>query len=445
MTEPNRGRTRALCALTMVVGLLAPVPARAQVAHEQVAGVEVRGAYLVHSVSATDPGNGGRVVVDRVDAFDPRGGLAIFEPASPAREVFDYGGVDEKTSQLTDVVRTAPGPHPNGSFVQAIDNASPSPKPSESPSSRPKPRDKPSPRPTAPPADGDPVSDGAADVPVKDEAQPAQGGFGNAEEQAPRPRSFSTAKLTWAAAQLRALGWSEKATRIVYQSFPIAGPATFTDTWGALRSGPAPGQVRSHEGQDIFCDKGAPVLAVTAGRIQFDAHVLGGRIARLRMRDGSYWYYAHLSRWNKREHSSGDRVRPGDVIGYCGHSGNAKTTPDHLHFGWYSKTEEARNPMALLVGWLRAAQGDAGGLVRKVERRVARRIELQTLGRMFGDSWAPDLTEATSSPLPTASDPSFSPPACDPGAIAPVGSSEAAPCVPANGGLVPSTTGAGRP
>jgi murein DD-endopeptidase MepM/ murein hydrolase activator NlpD len=441
MTRRYRGRLRALCVLTLVGGLVAPPSARAQVAHVQVAGVEVSGAYLVHSVTASDPGNGGRVVVDGTDAFDPDGGLAIFEPASPDREVFNYGGVNEKTGELTDVVRTTPGPHPNGSFVQAIENASPSPKPSGSPSSGPKPRDEPSPRPTKTPSDDERPDEPAADLPTEDEVQPPGVGFGNAEEHAPQPRSFSTTKLVSAGTQLRALGWSEMTARVVYRPFPIAGPATFTDTWGALRYGPAPGQVRGHEGQDIFCDLGTPILAVTDGRIQYDTNGLGGRIARLRMRDGSYWYYAHLSRWNKKALSSGDRVEAGDVIGYCGHSGSAKTTPDHLHFGWYSKNGDARNPMRALVGWLRTAERDGRALVRKVERRVARRMELQTLGRMFGDSWAPDLTSP--SPQPTGSaapSPSTSvSPACDPGVIAPTDTG-ASPCVAPNGGLTPSVS-----
>jgi murein DD-endopeptidase MepM/ murein hydrolase activator NlpD len=430
---------RALCALTLVVGLAAPAPARAQIAREQVAGVEVEGAYLVHSVTESDPANGGRVVVDSVDAFDPSGGLAIFEPASADGEVFNYAGVNEKTSELTGIVRTAPGFHPNGSFVQAIENASPSPKPSESPSSRPKPRDKPSPKPPR----NDPPALPRADPPARDEEQAPGGGFGNAEEHAPQPRSFSTTKLVTAATQLQALGWSEYSARTVYRPFPIGGSATFTDTWGALRYGPAPGQVRGHEGQDIFCDFGAPILAVTAGRIQYDTNGLGGRIARLRMRNGTYWYYAHLSRWNKKELSSGDRVEPGEVIGYCGHSGSAKTTPDHLHFGLYTKKGNALNPMRSLVGWLRAAQLDAGALVRKVERRVVRRMELQTLGRMFGDSWAPDLSTASPAPQ-TSSTPGVTPSAsastaCDPGVIAPE-TEGPTPCVPASGALAPAST-----
>lgn len=424
MTSAGRRRVVALCALAILGGAAAPLPARAQVTEREIFGVEVDGAHLVYAVTESDPADGGRVVVDKVQPFDHDGGIGIFDPGSAEREIFTYEGVDASTSQLTGVVRTTPAFHPAGSFVQAVHKASPSPspEPSESPSSRPRPR--PSSDPSKPPRDRDRPGV-VAENPGDRETRPDRG-FGKADELRPAPRSFSTDKLASSAAQLRALGWSEGATRTVYKPFPVAGPATFTNTWGALRYGPAPGQIRGHEGQDIFCDFGTPLVAVTAGRIQFDTNGLGGRIARLRMRDGSYWYYAHLSGWNRADYSNGDRVQAGDVIGYCGHSGDAKSTPNHLHFGWYSKKGDARNPMELLVGWLRTAGARADVVVKRVERRTARTMELQTLGRMFGDSWAPDLAS------PPFAHPSASPPAsaaaCDPGMIAPTGTEPPADC-----------------
>jgi murein DD-endopeptidase MepM/ murein hydrolase activator NlpD len=76
--------------------------------------------------------------------------------------------------------------------------------------------------------------------------------------------------------------------------------------------------------------------------------------------DGAYWYYAHLSRWNTDDFDSGDSVAPGDVIGYCGNTGNAATTPSHVHFGLYGPDGRAADPMAWLVRWLRAAERSAG-------------------------------------------------------------------------------------
>lgn len=147
----------------------------------------------------------------------------------------------------------------------------------------------------------------------------------------------------------------------VFAPFIVAGRAAWVDTWGAPRYGPGPA-VRPHEGQDVFCDYGAPVLASEAGTIEFDVGLLGGRVARLYRADGSYWYYAHLADWNTAVLTSGDPVEPGDVIGYCGDSGNAAGGWPHVHFGWYLPGGKALDPMEALVGWLRAAEVKALGL-----------------------------------------------------------------------------------
>jgi hypothetical protein len=145
----------------------------------------------------------------------------------------------------------------------------------------------------------------------------------------------------------------------------------------------------------VFCDMGTPLLASEAGTIEFDEGGLGGRVARLYRADGSYWYYAHLSDWNTDEFSSGDRVEAGDVIGYCGNTGNALTTPAHVHFGWYQPNGEAKNPMRMLVFWLRQAQTRALGLeARTVDKRVKIADRL-TFARQFGDAFAPDRSELT--------------------------------------------------
>ncbi|HYP22879.1 MAG TPA: M23 family metallopeptidase, partial [Actinomycetota bacterium] len=209
------------------------------------------------------------------------------------------------------------------------------------------------------------------------------------------PGSFNTEELLATASRLRSLGLSEhEIASKVFAPFIIGGYATWIDTWGAPRYGPGP-LVRTHEGQDVFCDMGTPLLASEAGTIEFDDGGLGGLVARLHRSDGSYWYYAHLSDWNTEEFSSGDRVEVGDVIGYCGNTGNALTTPAHVHFGWYQPNGEAKNPMRMLVFWLRQAQGRALGLeARTVDRRV-RIADRLTFARQFGDAFAPDRSELT--------------------------------------------------
>jgi murein DD-endopeptidase MepM/ murein hydrolase activator NlpD len=110
-----------------------------------------------------------------------------------------------------------------------------------------------------------------------------------------------------------------------------------------------------------MCQYGAEVLASEDGIIEFDTGLLGGRSARLHRPGGGYWYYAHLSEWNLDAFSSGDPVHTGDVIGYCGSTGNA--TVPHVHFGHYGPDGEAIDPMASLVSWLREAESDLGDVL----------------------------------------------------------------------------------
>ena len=54
----------------------------------------------------------------------------------------------------------------------------------------------------------------------------------------------------------------------------------------------------------------------------------------LRDRRGRSFYYAHLDSQLVRR---GQRVQPGDTVGLVGNTGNARTTPPHLHFGLYQR------------------------------------------------------------------------------------------------------------
>ncbi|MDP9242076.1 MAG: M23 family metallopeptidase [Actinomycetota bacterium] len=162
--------------------------------------------------------------------------------------------------------------------------------------------------------------------------------------------------LVAAAQRMQAQGWS--AARIdhqIYGPFILAGAASWVDTWHALRYGPG-SIVRFHEGQDVFCKYGTPVLATQDGTIEFGDDSLGGHVARLHRSDGSYFYYAHLSGWNTKQFSSGDHVQAGDVIGFCGNSGDASGGAPHVHFGWYGADGNAIDPMRMLIGWLHAAE-----------------------------------------------------------------------------------------
>jgi Peptidase family M23 len=175
--------------------------------------------------------------------------------------------------------------------------------------------------------------------------------------------TYATHDLVAAAALLRATGWSEERIgREVYAPFIVVGPASWTDSWHAVRYGPGP-VVRQHEGQDVLCRSGTPVLAPKDGTIEFDTSSLGGRSARLMLPSGGHYYFAHLIDWNDREFSNGDEVSRGDVIGFCGDTGNA--TVAHVHFGVYGSDGVAIDPMRRLIGWLREAEADLPSLLSR--------------------------------------------------------------------------------
>ncbi|MDA0330219.1 MAG: M23 family metallopeptidase [Gemmatimonadetes bacterium] len=104
---------------------------------------------------------------------------------------------------------------------------------------------------------------------------------------------------------------------------------------------------RRHDGVDIFARRGTPVLAVAAGLVnRVDVTNLGGKVVWLRdPARNSNIYYAHL---DSQHVASGDRVEVGDTVGFVGNTGNARTTPPHLHFGIYRRGEGPIDPAPFL-------------------------------------------------------------------------------------------------
>jgi hypothetical protein len=102
----------------------------------------------------------------------------------------------------------------------------------------------------------------------------------------------------------------------------------------------------------------------------------------------------HLSDLNTEDFATGDDVQMGDVVGYCGNSGNASTTPPHVHFGWYAEGgSDPRNPMRHLVDWLHEAERRVLGVVTKTTEKRVKQQPTLTAARRFGDAFAPDLSE----------------------------------------------------
>jgi murein DD-endopeptidase MepM/ murein hydrolase activator NlpD len=110
--------------------------------------------------------------------------------------------------------------------------------------------------------------------------------------------------------------------------FPVSGPHSYTDDFGAPRIG------HTHQGNDIFASKGTPCVATTDGYIGNLSPVekgLGGIYLWIYGNDGIRYYYAHLTKIADNI-TLGTTVKAGQVVGYVGNTGDARTTPYHLHF-----------------------------------------------------------------------------------------------------------------
>ena len=179
--------------------------------------------------------------------------------------------------------------------------------------------------------------------------------------------------------------------------FPVQGRGmgAIQSVFGAERDGGR----RRHHGVDIFVRRGTPVLAATDGRVSRVRETpVGGKVVwvRDRVHEASL-YYAHL---DSQHVSNGQLVERGDTVGFVGNTGNARTTPPHLHFGLYRRgpidpypfLDPPRRELPELTAdlgllgdrvrpvndgiRLRAAPGRGGEIVRELDPRT----RLQVLG-----------------------------------------------------------------
>jgi hypothetical protein len=111
--------------------------------------------------------------------------------------------------------------------------------------------------------------------------------------------------------------------------FPVAGDVGFTDTYAAARSDVPGGW---HHGDDLFAGLGSAVLAVADGTVfSVGWNRVGGWRLWLRDEQGNEFYYAHLSGYTRLA-QNGDHVTAGQPLAFVGNTGDAITTPHHLHF-----------------------------------------------------------------------------------------------------------------
>ena len=116
-------------------------------------------------------------------------------------------------------------------------------------------------------------------------------------------------------------------------AFPVAGKdkRAIGSVFGDARDGGR----RVHHGVDIFAKRHTPIIAPIKADVRFvGTRGIGGKVIWLRDRKtGNNLYFAHLQDQLVKRYET---VYPGDTIGTVGNTGNARTTPPHLHFGIYN-------------------------------------------------------------------------------------------------------------
>ena len=124
-------------------------------------------------------------------------------------------------------------------------------------------------------------------------------------------------------------------------AYPVWGKKSNVGSfWGDVRDGGK----RKHRGIDIFAKKGTPVIAICDGVIISRGNTpRGGKTLWMQAAGHAMTvYYAHLDEHKARV---GQIVKKGEIIGTVGNTGNARTTPPHLHFGIYTWLGTAINPL----------------------------------------------------------------------------------------------------
>jgi len=166
--------------------------------------------------------------------------------------------------------------------------------------------------------------------------------------------------------------------------FPVFGESSFTDDYGAPRA-----VTGWHHGNDIFAATGTPVLAVADGTLsRVGINTLGGNRLWLTDEAGNEFYYAHLSAYAPAT-ISGARVRAGQVIAFVGNTGQAITTPPHLHFEVHPRGGDSVNPYPYLMAWRRGT-----GIPLAFRQAAASPSPAPSMGAVLVDG-TPELDEPT--------------------------------------------------
>jgi hypothetical protein len=129
-------------------------------------------------------------------------------------------------------------------------------------------------------------------------------------------------------------------------TFPVAGPVTYYDDWGACRGGPA--CPRRHIGNDLIGQRLQPLIAAADGVVTHLVldHPTAGWGLVITDADGWEYRYYHVNNDSPGTDDGSDppqwrlapgiiegtAVKAGQLVAYLGDSGNSELSVPHLHF-----------------------------------------------------------------------------------------------------------------
>lgn len=141
--------------------------------------------------------------------------------------------------------------------------------------------------------------------------------------------------------------------------FPVVGPVSYTDDFGAPRAG------HRHRGNDLMAKRWSPVVAVEAGEVEKPSWASRDCALILHGDSGTEYWYLHMNNLDRDGDyvgckngaayapglKNGAKVLAGQLVGFVGNSGNASGGSPHLHFELHPSGRGAVSPFK----WLQAA------------------------------------------------------------------------------------------
>ena len=149
-----------------------------------------------------------------------------------------------------------------------------------------------------------------------------------------RSRAFLCGLLLCCLAMAALRACVSRQEEVLFLSFPLETRSWRVSSGYGWRTDPLTGERVFHEGVDLACAEGTPVLAVMDGLVSAARRSSSyGNCLVLCHTGGTETFYAHLQYLYVRP---GETVKAGQAIGTAGQTG--RTTGPHLHFELWQET-----------------------------------------------------------------------------------------------------------